>query len=169
MYFSSLTAGKESVADDVIAKFESDADLNQVSLYWPDPQTLTIDTTVKYEGEAASLKFTYNQEQGWNYLILSAPVNCDMSKYDYIAFYVYNPTEHAFQIQPAWGTAVDVAANDWTLVKISLAEFAEGKIADMNGATLSANNITNTPLVIYGNGFVAGESIYFSSIFGMKA
>lgn len=163
IYISSVTAGVNGVAKNVITNFKDNSSLSQVSVFWADACTASIDTTIKHEGEEASLKYTYNQEQNFNYIILNAPLNADVSAYDYIAFYVYNPTEHAFMIQPTWGEGVDVAANGWTLVKIDLAQFDAEKITDMSGAVVTKANIVNLPLCIYGTGFVAGESIYFSS------
>jgi len=87
IYISSVTAGVNGVAKNVITNFKDNSSLSQVSVFWADACTASIDTTIKHEGEEASLKYTYNQEQNFNYIILNAPLNADVSAYDYIAFF----------------------------------------------------------------------------------
>ena len=147
-----------------LISFATETDLENVGFYWDGPQTMALDTEVVAEGDTGSLKITYTQEQGWNYLLLKTPLVTDISLYDFIEFKVYNPTNNAFVIQPTWGTGVTVAANGWTDVRFLLTEFADGKITDMAGKPITAGNITNLPLCFYGDGFVADQAFYISSI-----
>ena len=74
----------------------TEKDLENIGLFWEGPQTMEVVPEVSYEGEAGSVKFTYTQEQGWNYFILKTPLVTDISLYDYIEFSIYNNQKYKY-------------------------------------------------------------------------
>ena len=161
----------ETVVEDKIAYFDEAFGMEQVSLYWPAPNKLSLDTEIKYDNEKGSLKVEFLSVQADNYVILNTPFIKDVSGYDYLVFRVYNPTKHTFSVGTTWAADTTISAEGWTEVKIPVNLFGEsGTITDMNGAKLSATDISAFPIRIFGAGeFVAGEYFNISSMYGVKA
>lgn len=161
----------ETVVEDKIAYFDEAFGLEQVSLYWPAPNKIPLDTEIRYDDEKGSLKVEFLSVQADNYIILNTPFIKDVSAYEYLVFRVYNPTKHTFSIGTTWAADTTIAPEGWTEVKIPVNLFGEsGSITDMNGAKLSATDISALPIRIFGAGdFVSGECFYISSMYGVKA
>ena len=171
-YISSVFGGKaaEPIEKNVVLNFDKASALDRVTLHWGDPNKLSYDTSVKYEGEDGSLKVEFLSVQADNYVILNTPCIKDVSAYDYLVFRVYNPTKHTFSMGTTWAADTEIAAEGWTEVKIPVNLFgAAGSITDMSGAKLSATDISKLPLRIFGAGsFAIGECFYISAVYGIN-
>ena len=82
---------EETVRENVVLNFDEASGLDRASLYWGDPNKLSYDTSVKYEGEKGSLKVEFTSVQDSNYVIFNTPCIKDISNYDYLVFRIYNP------------------------------------------------------------------------------
>ena len=171
-YISSITAGKnapvdENVADNLAAKFEIETDLENVRLYWTDPHALSIDTTVVHGADKGSLKVGVLVDgQGSNYIILTTPLNNgDFSDYDYISFWVYNPTEKEFGMGTAWAADTVCKPGEWTEVRITKAMFEAGSVTPDEGDALTMGNIAELRIrLMDAENLVTGDCFYISSI-----
>ena len=169
IYISSITAGKDAVdtvAENVVTKFDNTNDLNRIGLYWPTAHTVSIDNTVKHGDDNGSLKVTV-ATSGFNYISITNPYNTDMSAYDYVSFWIYNPGSTDFSCGTTWKGDTVCAAGQWTEVKITREMFEAG-LASMNGGTApTLANITNFVLRIDMNKNLAkGDVFYISSVVG---
>ena len=169
IYISSVTAGKDAVdtvAENVVTKFDNTNDLNRISLYWPTAHTVSIDNTVKHGDDNGSLKVTV-ATSGFNYISITNPYNTDMSAYDYVSFWIYNPGSTDFSCGTTWRADTVCAPGQWTEVKITKAMFEAG-LASMNGGTApTMANITNFVLRIdMNNNLAKGDVFYISSVRG---
>ena len=160
------TSGPSEVKDDVIAYYDEMWGASQGSFFWPDCNKQQYVTDVKYGNEAGSLKITcLKDKQDWNYYILNNPSITDVSKYDFIEFYVYNPTANDFLIQLLWCGDTTCKAGEWTLVRFPVSLIKEG-VTDVNNVKIPATDITNLSLCIWTKNMTKGDCIYFSQMKG---
>ena len=157
----------EPVADNLAAKFETEQDLGNVRLYWTDPHALSIDTTVVHGEDKGSLKVTALVDgQGSNYIILTTPLNNgDFSEYDYISFWVYNPTEKEFAMGTAWAADTVCKPGEWTEVRITKAMFEAGSVTPDEGDALTMGNIAELRIrLMDAENLVTGDYFFISSV-----
>ena len=124
---------------------------------------------VKYDGEDGSLQIKALKDDA-GYLVISAPLMTDVSAYDYIEFYVYNPSEatSAARISEVWDDVFVVEPGTWERVRVDVSDIISGKIVDpFTSAKISATNVAN--ICFYIREIAAGSSIYVSSIKGVKS
>lgn len=157
---------KEEIPDKV-TYFDEAFGTTQVSMYWPGPNKVEYDSETAYGEENGSLKVVAKGAQDWNYLVLKSPWIKDVSAYDYLEFYVYNPTEHAFMIEPGCSNLpMKCEAQEWSRIILPTSYFTEGKCGQVSGTKIKASNITNLPIRYHGFNFVAGEGFNISAIYG---
>ena len=145
-----------------VDKFDYVHDLTRLSK-WGD-STLSISKEIKHGSDLGSLEYKINSAHDYDYLTLKAPYLTDITSYDYIHFYVYNPTEHNATITLLWCGDTTLYANQWTEV-IFTKSLIESGVTDVQGHVIPSNNITNLSFVLWFNqGFEAGDALYFSSI-----
>ena len=172
LYISAMYArvqeitGPAEVKDDVIAYYDEIWGSLQGGFFWGDCNKQEFVTDVKYGDEAGSLKITcLKDNQGWNYYILKSPSITDISKYDYIEFYVYNPTEKNFTIQLLWGGDTVCKAGEWTQVKFPVSLINSG-VTDVNNKPIPATDITDLTFCIWTTDMLKGDCFYFSQMRG---
>ena len=172
LYISAMYArvqeitGPAEVKEDVIAYYDEIWGSLQGGFYWGDCNKQEFVTDVKYGDEAGSLKITcLKDNQGWNYYILKSPSITDISKYDYIEFYVYNPTEKDFTIQLLWGGDTKCKAGEWTQVKFPVSLIKNG-IVDVNNKPIPATDIKDLTMCIWTTDMLKGDCFYFSQMRG---
>lgn len=158
-----------TLEEGTVNKFDYPYDLKRVAK-WGD-SSLSIDNTIKHGTDGGSLKYTINSvpEKGYDYLKLTAPYIKNITPYDYLNFYVYNPTSHDSTITLLWCGDTTLPAKQWTEVRFnrSLIEYGQSGdgVTDWSGTRIPSTNITNLTFCLWFNkGFVAGESLYISSI-----
>ena len=167
-YISYIAAGKtvetEKMSSNTITWFYEEANLERVQVNWSAEGNISLDTSVKYGEEKGSLKYTFTPTGAtYNYLVITDPNLKDVSSYDYIEFNVYNPTDHAITIQPAWRNGTTIAAKGWTTVRLNISAFASNAITSLSNTVISATDITSLAFCIWNGEMTSGDSIYFSS------
>lgn len=162
--------GIKEVIPDKVTYFDEAFGTTEVKMYWQGPNKLSYDREVSYEGDEGngSLRVTAVGNQDWNYLVLS-PWITDVSAYDYLEFYVYNPTEHSFSIEPGnCGLATRCDPGVWTRVVMPTALFDAGDVRTVSDAVMKKTDIKNFAIRFYGFNFSAGDYFNVSAIFGRK-
>ena len=172
LYISAMYArvqeitGPSEVKDDVVAYYDEVWGSLQGGFFWGDCNKQEFVTDVKYGDEAGSLKITcLKDNQGWNYYILKNPSITNITKYDYIEFYVYNPTEKDFVVQLLWGGDTTCKAGEWTRVKFPVSLITNG-VTDVNNKPIPATDITNLTMCIWTTDMLKGDCFYFSQMRG---
>lgn len=140
----------------IVVDFDSEEDLARVD---NGGYTLSIDTETVYGEEAGSLKVTTASKTGDSAITVTAPVNADMSAFDYVAFRVYNATESAIMVGTWWAADTNCAPGEWTEVKL---------LATMGLDGFSFENMANMKIRII-SGLPAEGVIYISAVVGAKA
>ena len=160
------TSEPDTIVPDKIAYFDEEFGLSQVSVYWPAEHKISFDTSIKHGEEKGSLKVDIVKPQD-NYILLNSPYIKDVSAYDSIIFYVYNPADTAFKMGTTWAADTEIVPGQWTEVKIPVSLFADSSITDMNGTVLAATDITGLPLRIFSaDAMSAGDCFYISVMYG---
>ncbi len=158
--------GPSEVKDDVIGYYDEIWGSMQGGFYWTDCNKQEFVTDVKHGEEKGSLKITcLKDNQGWNYYILKQPAIKDVTKYDFIEFYVYNPNEKDFLIQLLWGGDTTCKAGEWTHIQFPVS-LITGGVTDVSGATIPATDITNLTMCIWTTDMLKGSCFYFSEMRG---
>lgn len=157
---------KEEIPDK-ITYFDEPFGTTQATMYWPGPNKIEYDSEIAYGDENGSLKVVAKGTQDWNYLLLSNPWLKDVSQYDYLEFYVYNPTEHPFMIEPGCsGLPMKCEPKEWSRIILPTSYITDGKCTQMSNAVIKTNNISNMPIRYYGFNMNAGEGFHVSAIYG---
>ncbi len=147
-----------------IMRFENSYDASKVSMFYNGYMEASVDTTVKHGDDLGSLKFTMTSKQDWNAIHLNLLELADISDYDYISFYVYNPTEHGLTVTLMWCGDTSIPANSWGEVRFATKLFDKGTVQDIDGNKYSKSEITTLPLVVYRGEWLVGEAFYISYI-----
>lgn len=168
-YISAMFAKKQDVTgpsevkDDVIMYFDEPWGYYQGISGHAIVYKLSHVTDVKYGEEAGSLKVTLQRGKEGNNYVLQNPAITDISNYDYIEFYVYNPNQASVALQIAGCDAVTCAPGEWTQVRFMVEQMKEGA-TDANGFKVKMTDITNLAIYLNTSNLLAGESIYFSQM-----
>ena len=178
LYFSSIKVGKNepapeqpAVADDIAMKFENEDDLARVRLYWNDCHSISIDTEMKHGDDLGSLKVTCNTDgQGSNYVILTTPYNDgNFEEYDYISYWVYNPTNVTFGMGVAWGADTVIAPGEWTEVRIPADLMNSGNVSHAGDGVCSMADVSELRIrLMDAEGLMTGDYFYISAVKGGK-
>ena len=173
-YISAVKAGKNepapeepTIADDVAMKFENEEDLGRVRLNWDDCHTLSIDTEMKHGDDLGSLKVLCNTDgQGSNYVILTTPYNDgNFEEYDYISYWVYNPTNVTFSMGVAWGADTTIAPGEWTEVRISAELMNSGNVSHAGDGVCSMADVSELRIRLFdAEGLMTGDCFYISAV-----
>ena len=172
LYVSAMYAEKQTITgpsevkEDVIAYYDEIWGSMQGEFFWSDCNKQEFVTDIKYGDEAGSLKVTCLKDgQGWNYYILKNPAITNITKYDYIEFYVYNASGADALIQLLWGGDTNCKAGEWTKVRFPVSLIANG-ITDVNNKPIPATDISGLTMCIWTGSQVHGDAFYFSAIKG---
>jgi hypothetical protein len=155
------------IPEDTLVDMNADYALKSVSTRMNNGRyRATYSTEVKYGGELGSVKITCSRD-GDGYFVLSNTLIKDVSKYDYIEFQVYNPSDSDIYIAVAWVKGVTIPAGEWGTVRVDVASYLNNAITDpWTGAVISATDITSTAFYI--KNAVVGDVVYISSIKAVK-
>ena len=164
VYVSAVVGVKEPVVEpeqpedgsQIVVDFDNEEDLARLD---NGGYTLSIDTETVYGEEAGSLKVTTASKTGDSAITVTAPVNANMSEYDYVAFRVYNATESAIMVGTWWAADTNCDPGKWTEVKL---------LATMGLDGFSFENMANMKIRII-SGLPAEGVIYISAVVGAKA
>ena len=173
-YISAVKGGKNepapeqpAVADDIAMKFENEEDLGRVRLNWDDCHSISIDTEMKHGDDLGSLKVLCNTDgQGSNYVILTTPYNeGNFEGYDYISYWVYNPTNVTFSMGVAWGADTTIAPGEWTEVRISAELMNSGSVSHAGDGVCSMADVSELRIRLFdAEGLMTGDCFYISSV-----
>lgn len=158
--------GPSQVKDDVIMYFDEAWGALQGGFDRAVSYKQEFVTDVKFREEAGSLKITIQRAGDANCYILQNPSILDVSKYDFVEFYVYNPTQTTVGVQLLGCETVNCAAGEWTKVSFPVPQIAESA-TDVNGIKISATDITNLAIRLHTANLALGDSIYFSQMKGI--
>ena len=169
-YISSITLGKNApvvdIPDNLAAKFETEDDLLNVRPYW-DCHSLSIDTEVKHGDDKGSLKVTcLTDGQDSNYVILTTPLNDgNFEEYDYISYWVYNPTDVTFGMGVAWAADTEITPGEWIEVRIPRSAFDNGNVTPAGDGEVTMSSLAELRIrLMDAEGLMTGDYFYISSI-----
>ncbi len=162
IYISAVVAAMNPVVDpvagpEVVVDFNTENDLGRLS---GNGYELSINEEAAYiygtETGSLKVKNAGDTATGDSKIDVIAPLNKDMSAYDYVSFRVYNATANAINVGTWWGADTNCAPGEWTEVKIDRSVGLAGcSFADMSGLKLRIIS-----------GLPAGGEIYISAVMG---
>ena len=171
-YISAMFAKKQDVTgpsevkDDVIMYFDEPWGYYQGG---PDRASVYRQeyvTDVKYGEEAGSLKVVLQREHDATGYSLKNPSITDISKYEYVEFYVYNPNTVEMTVGINGCTVTTCVPGEWTQVRFKVADM-EGNATDANGFKVKMDNITNLSIWMGTTNMSIGDCFYMSQMRGV--
>lgn len=170
-YISAMYAKKQDVTgpseikDDVIMYFDEPWGQHQGGPARASVYKQEYVTDVKFGDEAGSTKITLQRDHDATGYILKNPSITDITKYEYVEFYVFNPNTAEMYVNIN-GCSVTCKPGEWTQVRFNVADM-EGNITDLNGFKVKLDNITNWSIWMGTDKFGIGESFYISQMRGV--
>ena len=170
-YISAMYAKKQEVTgpseikDDVIMYFDEPWGQYQGGPARASVYKQEYTTEVRFGEEAGSTKVTLQRDHDATSYTLKNPSITDITKYEYVEFYVFNPNTAEMYVNIN-GFSVTCKPGEWTQVRFNVADM-EGNITDLNGFKVKLDNITNWSIWMGTEKFGIGECFYISQMRGV--
>ena len=166
-YANAETENAEVVTETVVVGNFSES--NHGAKLWGGKGTVAHNTDPAYihGNENGSLKVTPTATGG-TYLEFT-PVTKDLTNYEKLTCYVYNPNDYAVKFDFAFVGGKVCASKEWTELTINLDDhFDENNISTLgttSGEKFTRDNITGLCFYNYGSNLALNDSVYFSNLY----